>query len=349
MKIGILFLISMFLGSANAAEACTVFAGMSQTWNTCSHIDLVGGDGHACLINTGDEIGTWANGRAWDGARTQYNECGGNIYTRATRVAVQLSAPDPSRNTRSRVRELSEDVVDQVRNRFPNVQDIVLITSTGGPDERLCPVHDGMRNTRNCVMVGGTCYVRSSHQYNSRNWHGMIDYAGTDSQVSVYPSEVSNCSGFVDGKGHLTGRGRRDTALKWVNDVLLTTPSPVDPDPTPDPDPDPDPDPTPDPVPEGCPTPRHDGQTWFNACYRYLGFRKPFTGSQRAEIFSCVEACENGASPVDPDPMPDPDPQGPQNRSEAYQQCKIDVLNGNRPVTSEDRRIIRACIRGYGF
>lgn len=358
----IILLFSLFLATAaTASEACTTIAGMSQTWDTCSFIKNEGGRNFACLMAPGQEIGHWASGSAWGKASLKANECSGDIYRNSTRVAVQLSAPDPSQNTRQRVKELSARVVSQVRSRFPNVQDIVLITSTGGPGGILCPVRDDMRTTRNCVMVGNTCYVRSSHQYNSQNWMGMVDYAAMDSAVSVYPSEVCACADYSDGKGHLKPRGGRCTAEKWINNTLVSTPAPV-PDPDPVPTPDPEPEPDPEPIPEECPTTKREGQTWFNACYRYLGFRKPFTSTQRAEIRACVASCDSSTTP-DPDPVPTPDPtpepepepdptpdpSAPQSGSEAYQQCKIDVLGGNRPQNRQERALLRECIRAYGF
>lgn len=54
-----------------------------------------------------------------------------------------------------------------------------------------------------------------------------------------------------------------------------------------------------------CPVP-DDGQSWYNACYNWLGYTKPFTSNERRVIKECVSRCE-GSDPEPPPPPPPPD------------------------------------------
>jgi hypothetical protein len=104
---------------------------------------------------------------------------------------VLLSISGPFGDDEPAWADAIEATIEQIRNKIPSAQQIILQAVVGGPDHMSCPWEDGQ--------------VRASWQHAHID-NAIAEVVGGD-VIAGFSPEVENCGQYADAQGHLTQEG----------------------------------------------------------------------------------------------------------------------------------------------
>ncbi len=182
-------------GGGGGSFACTRVIGFSQTknWWFLGHFEtLVDETKWEIQAEGGQSIGEIADpgGPIWN--QNVVSPCG-----TTDRVVLQVSPDphDPSQQNVATTAMLTEQAIDTVRSKIPSVQEIDLLAVVGGPSHDDC----------------GGVFAATIHPIVDQAISRVLTDVTTGVGTTISP-EVSDCSMFRDGKGHLTDEGSEHVA-----------------------------------------------------------------------------------------------------------------------------------------
>ena len=207
------------VGAQQASASCTQIVGFSQTmqWYFGGFRDTVGGINWELRWVGGGSIGNWAdpNYVGWTDDTNLVDSCAQNVLS-PDRALLNIS--DDFHNDISYWVQQTNAAMNNLRNKYPSVQQIILQPVVGGPGGNLC--------TFNGLVV------RASYNFPYIN-QAISQMVNGGSVVAGDAPTVRSCADYADNIGHLTDDAKGPIGVAIGNYYLPALPSVATSPPTP--------------------------------------------------------------------------------------------------------------------